>query len=116
MGCHTRTKARVGFAPMMDKVIACAETAIPTPSNTRPNLETLLAVGRVAEAKGVVTVLRTDGSRETLEEGDLLYEGDVIETATDGAVLLRFADGTRIALADRAILVIDSYGFDPIRQ
>tara|TARA_Y100000588_G_C14090192_1_gene854100 strand:+ start:222 stop:581 length:360 start_codon:yes stop_codon:yes gene_type:complete len=101
---------------MMDEVIACAETAIPTPSNTRPNLETLLAVGRVAEAKGVVTVLRTDGSRETLEEGDLLYEGDVIETATDGAVLLRFADGTRIALADRAILVIDSYWCDPIRQ
>ena len=101
---------------MMDKVIARTETAIPKPSNTRPNLENLLAVGRVAEANGVVTVLRTDGIRETLEVGDLPYEGDVVETASDGAMLLRFADGTRIALAYRAILVIDSYGFDPIRQ
>ena len=96
----------------MDAVVAGFGATSPTPLARSADADASPAVARVAESAGTVTVVRGKGSRETLREGDFLYQGDAVETTGDGAVKLLFTDGTQFALADNAVFVIDRYEYD----
>ncbi len=69
-------------------------------------------VGTVAEVVGQATVTRVDGGTEAISIGVSIYEGDIVETATDGAVNIIFMDETSFAIAENARLAIDEYVFD----
>jgi len=70
-------------------------------------------VGAVEEISGEATVIRVDGTEEPLTLGTPIYQGDVIETAADGAVNIVFLDETSMAVSENARLAVDEYMFDP---
>src|SRR3984893_16206022 len=72
-----------------------------------------LAIGQIQTASGSVTVTRPDGIGFAVKPGDLVYQGQVIETAADGAVGITFKDGTTFKLSDSARMALDEFACDP---
>lgn len=70
-------------------------------------------IGVVQSAQGTVFASRVDGSRVQLNNGDPVYQDDVIETSSDGAVGLKFVDETTFSVAEDARLVLDDFVYDP---
>lgn len=70
-------------------------------------------IGTVKEVSGQATVTRTDGTTVTITAGTVIYQGDVIETAANGAVNIVFVDESSFSISNSARLAIDEYVFDP---
>ena len=70
------------------------------------------AIGNVETVIGEVTALR-NGAKITLEAGDLVFQGDIIETETAGSAKLRFIDETVFSISEDARLALDKMVFDP---
>ncbi len=64
-------------------------------------------VGKVVIVKGSAMREAADGTRVALERGDRLFERDLVTTAADSMVLLRFDDDTRFNLGPRAEFRVD---------
>ncbi|MGO8976365.1 MAG: hypothetical protein ACLQNV_22930, partial [Steroidobacteraceae bacterium] len=62
---------------------------------------------------GSVTIARANAVVAQPAVGDLVYEGDLIETGIDGLVSVVFVDGTTFRLYERAHLVLDEFVFAP---
>lgn len=73
-------------------------------------------IGTVKEVSGQATVTRTDGTTATITAGTVIYQGDVIETAANGAVNIVFVDESSFSISNNARLAIDEYVFDPQSQ
>ena len=71
-----------------------------------------LAIGQIQKASGSVTVTRVTGVVVAVKPGDLVYQGDVVETAADGAVGIIFADGTAFSLSEGARMALDEFACD----
>ncbi len=71
------------------------------------------AIGQIQWVDGAATVVRPGEARVAAKPGGLVYQGDVIETAADGAVEIVFRDGTTFKLADSARMALDEFGCDP---
>lgn len=69
-------------------------------------------VGEVSEVKGSATVIHADGSKEAITKGSAIYEGDIIETAADGAVNVAFADESSFAVSNNARMAVDEFAFN----
>lgn len=69
-------------------------------------------VGAITEFSGGATVTHVDGSTEIITIGTPVYEGDIIETNSNGSVNIEFVDDTQFAIANNARLAIDEYVFD----
>src|SRR5262245_2252356 len=74
---------------------------------------TLQAVGRIRTAIGPLTAMRASGVAVQLAAGDLVYQGDVIETEADGAVGIVFTDGTAFSLSAGARMTLNEFVYDP---
>jgi len=70
-------------------------------------------IGKVTTAEGTVEATRVDGTKVRLQEGDPVYQGDVVETADDGAVGIEFADQSTFSLGDSGRMVLDEMVYDP---
>lgn len=64
-------------------------------------------VGKVVIVKGNAMREAADGTRVALERGDRLFERDLVTTAADSMILLRFDDDTRFNLGPRAEFRVD---------
>ncbi|MBD3661571.1 MAG: FecR domain-containing protein, partial [Arenibacter algicola] len=73
-------------------------------------------IGRVTAMTGEVTVIRADGTRVTLEVGESMYMGDILETGADAGVGILLADGTAVSMGDNARMVLDEMVYDPGTQ
>ena len=62
---------------------------------------------------GSVTINREDGVRLCAQLGDLVHPGDMIETGSDGAVLIAFADGTVFTLSNDASMALSEFLYAP---
>lgn len=71
------------------------------------------AVGRATQVSGAVTVIRSDGSRETVGVGTQFRLGDVIETGPTGSVSINFADDTTFAVAESTRITVEQLTYDP---
>ena len=60
---------------------------------------------------GSVTITRANVIVAQPVVGDLVYQGDLIETGIDGLVSIVFVDGTTFRLYDRAHMVLDEFVF-----
>ena len=69
------------------------------------------AIGKIQSAIGV-SVRRVSGAVLQAEVGDLIYQGDVIETTADGAVRIAFIDGTAFHLASSARMALNEFACD----
>ena len=72
----------------------------------------LEAIGKIGTAIGSVTVMRADGEIVRPSVGDLVYQGDTIETGADGAVGITFIDGTAFDLSATSRLVLNEFVCD----
>ncbi len=73
-------------------------------------------IGSIQEISGDATVTRTDGTVEPLTLGSPIYQGDIVETAADGAVNISFADESSFAISEDARLAIDEFVYDPVTE
>ena len=69
-------------------------------------------VGTVASLQGKATVER-GGAKQALGTGAAIHLGDVIETAPDARVAVRFNDDTALNLGPGARFAVDRFAFDP---
>jgi hypothetical protein len=77
-------------------------------------------IGKIVKLSGSVSVEHTtavvvqasvDGSKAKV--GDPVYKGDVVQTGTDGAVGITFADGSAFNLTSNARIVLNEFVYDP---
>ena len=73
-------------------------------------------IGKVEETDGVVEAIRTDGTRESLNEGDAIFQGDTLITSEGSAVGIVFVDETFFSLGEEGRMVIDEMVYDPDTQ
>ena len=72
-------------------------------------------IGKLRKVAGSVTITRENVIIAQPAVGDLVYEGDLIETGIDGLVSIVFVDGTTFRLYDSAHVVLDEFVFAPER-
>src|ERR1700730_2690224 len=71
------------------------------------------AIGQIQTTSGSVSVTQAGGISVAVKPGDLFYQGEVIETAADGAVGITFRDGTTFKLSNGARMALDEFACDP---
>ena len=69
-------------------------------------------IGKIETATGSCTLTRTGDDPVQIKPGDLVCQGDIIETASGGKVCIRFIDGTVFNLSDRARMVLKEFAGD----
>jgi len=69
------------------------------------------AVGRLESAAGRVGLIRDGFASPALRQGELVYQGDVIEAGADGSATIRLLDGTTFHLSPDSSIAIGA--FDP---
>ena len=74
------------------------------------------AIGKLQKVMGSVTITRANVIVAQPAVGDLVYEGDLIETGIDGLIAIVFVDGTTFRLYDSAHMVLDEFVFSAERS
>ena len=69
-------------------------------------------IGNIQTAIGYGTLRRPDGIAVQVIVGDPVCQGDVIETAADGRIGIRFINGTVFNLSGGTQVALDEFGFD----
>ena len=69
-------------------------------------------IGHAARIDGYVSVVR-NGVAMTLNNGDVLLKGDVVQTAGDGVAGLVFNDGSAFQIGHDSRLVLSEFSYDP---
>ncbi|WP_417841650.1 cadherin-like domain-containing protein [Terasakiella sp.] len=98
-------------APVLD--IPGLQTAQATPQGDVALGE---PIGLVEEISGSVSVVRADGSSAILNTGDPVFQGDRLETSTDGGVGITLADTSTFSLGENSEMVLDELVYDPGNQ
>ncbi|MEJ2377248.1 MAG: hypothetical protein P8Y71_18190 [Pseudolabrys sp.] len=78
-------------------------------SGPAAHLELECFIGKIETVVGSGTLTRVDGTACRAKVGDLLRQGDVIETAADGRVGIRFIDGTAFCVSNSARMVLEAF-------
>lgn len=73
-------------------------------------------IGNVENISGTIWAIRTDGTKVELEVGDPVYQGDILESAADGAVGVLLADETTFSMAENGRMVLDEMIYDPATE
>src|SRR6185295_12906224 len=81
------------------------------------------SIGKVLSASGTVTVQHTSavvlqanlpsGGKIPSKVGDLVFQGDLVETGRDGLVGIVFLDGTSFSLSNNARMELNELVYDP---
>ena len=74
------------------------------------------AIGRVTDLNGEVTVIHADGTRTTLQLGDAVLLGDILETGLESGIGILLADGASLSMGQDARMVLDEMVYDPATQ
>ncbi len=69
------------------------------------------AIGRVEKAEGSVSVVR-NGVTITLNAGDTVMKGDVVQTGAGGSLGIVFSDGTAFNLAANARMILNDFVYN----
>jgi VCBS repeat-containing protein len=69
-------------------------------------------VGRVETVSGSATVVR-NGVAVDLNVGDLVFQGDVVQTRSDSTLGIGFADGSAFSLKENARMALNEFVYDP---
>ncbi len=93
------------FAQTQNQQYAAAETA-----------HDASAIGLIKELSGEATITRADGTSEKAALGAEIHQGDIVETAANGAVNIVFLDESSFAISGNARMAIDEYVYDPTTQ
>jgi hypothetical protein len=69
--------------------------------------------GQALAVTGEVTATQPSGEPRALRVGDAVFSGDLIRTAFDAAVQIRYTDGALVSLAGNTQYRIDEYAYAP---
>src|SRR5262249_55520361 len=69
-------------------------------------------IGRVETVSGSATVTRY-GVAVDLNVGDLVFQGDVVQTRSDSTLGIGFADGSAFSLKENARMALNEFVYDP---
>jgi len=69
-------------------------------------------IGNIQKAIGCVSIRRASGIAVQVVVGDPVCQGDIIETAADGHVEIRFIDGTAFNLCNDTCVVLSEFSQD----
>lgn len=92
--------------------------------SSRPAVQDLAAkpIGKVVTATGSVTIehasavviqANVSGQAGQTKVGDLVYQGDVVQTGADARVGINFTDGTSFNLSSSARMALSEFVYDP---
>lgn len=70
-------------------------------------------IGEVSEIGGIARVQHPDGSRGDLQEGDPIFQGDIVSTGVGSELGIVFVDDTVFSLSANARMVIDELIYNP---
>ena len=70
-------------------------------------------IGNIETIEGTVSATRPGGVQVVLGEGDAVFQGDVIETATGATVNIVFVDDSTFAMDEDGRMVLDELIYDP---
>lgn len=79
-------------------------------------------IGKVVAVTGSITIehvsavvvqVNVPGQAGETKVGDLVYQGDLVQTGADGKVGINFTDGTSFNLSSNARMTLDEYVYDP---
>ncbi|MDP7097035.1 MAG: FecR family protein, partial [Rhodospirillales bacterium] len=73
-------------------------------------------IGTIETVKGRVEVTRADGTKVTVQKGDAVFQGDVVETGEDASIGIILADNSVFSLDQGGRLVLDEMVYDPGTQ
>lgn len=73
-------------------------------------------IGQVQVFTGTVFARRVDGTQVSLQVGDPVFQGDIIETGPNSTINLIFVDATTFTLGGEARLAIDELVYNPETQ
>ncbi len=73
-------------------------------------------IGNVDSMEGQVFAIRVDGTRVELKEGDVVFQGDILESSDDGAIGVLLADETTFSMGANGRMVLDEMIYDPATQ
>jgi hypothetical protein len=105
--------ALAGFSP----VPAEAQRDEPVVQDLAPK-----PIGKVVTATGSVTIERANavvvqvnlrGQAVQTKVGDLVYQGDVVQTGADGKLGINFTDGTSFNLSNNARMALSEFVYEP---
>lgn len=65
------------------------------------------AIGQVEQIQGAVQAIRAGGASARLNQGDPVFQGDVIQTAANSTIGITFVDGTVFSLSPNARMTLD---------
>lgn len=107
--------ALAAFAP--GQVRAQTDSARPAvvQSSAKPIGKVVAAAGSVTieHVSAVVVQVNVPGQAGETKVGDLVYQGDLVQTGADGKVGINFTDGTSFNLSSNARMALDEYVYDP---
>ena len=103
-----------GAAPSGHLVAALAGHAdsVDHAAANRPPQPAMQVIGRAVKIDGHVSVVR-NGVAVTLNNGDVLLKGDVIQTGGDGVAGLVFKDGSVFQIGHDLRFVLAQFNYDP---
>ncbi|CCG07417.1 FecR domain-containing protein [Pararhodospirillum photometricum] len=78
-----------------------------------PASGTSVPIGTIEKVTGAVVITRADGTRIEPRAGDPVFEDDVVETKGDGAIGIKFMDGSAFSLTGNGRMVLDELVYDP---
>jgi len=109
-------------------VLALA-SSFPVPAHAQPGAAkpavqdlTPKPIGKVVTATGSVTIERVNaavvqvnlpGQAGQAKVGDLVYQGDVVQTGADGRLGINFTDGTSFNLSSNARMALSEFIYEP---
>jgi len=73
-------------------------------------------IGSIENVSGTVFAVRTDGTRVELQEGDQVFQGDILESGADGSIGVLLADETTFSMGEEGRMVLDEMIYDPGTQ
>lgn len=102
-------------APM--QVRAQTDSARPAvlESSSKPIGKVVATAGsvKIEHAGAVIVQANAPAQAGETKVGDLVYQGDLVQTAADGKVSINFIDGTSFNLSSNARMALDEYVYDP---
>ena len=78
-----------------------------------PDDEVTEPIGTIKSLEGTVVVTRSDGEKIELQEGDEVFQNDVIETKSGGSLGIEFLDESTVSLGPSGRMVLDDMVYEP---
>ncbi|RAU23289.1 hypothetical protein CU669_03855 [Paramagnetospirillum kuznetsovii] len=73
----------------------------------------IASVGSVSKLTGDASVRHADGTSAPLKQGDQIFQGDVIQTGSNGQIGITFDDGAVFSLGQKGRMTVDEMTWDP---